>query len=256
MSGSAPASDARSPVSWVDVGRSYRRKVRRALRRRGIGGTMRLAGSTLLARVLPSVARPAAAMAPSAFDVRHGVDTGGSIELDRLDIASPDAVHGVCYQATPPEIFAEIMGRLPIRHEEFTFVDCGSGKGLVLMLASEAPFRRIAGVEFASELHRVAERNLRVYRSPTQRCHDLVSVNADAAQYAWPEEPLVVYFFNPFRQPVMQAVLRRIEESLAACPRPIWILYYNPAQHGVFDASSCFERVATDVDYVIYKSRA
>jgi hypothetical protein len=243
--------------AWVEIGRSYRRKVRRALRRRGVAGTVRLVGRTLVARLLPALAaRRRAPAAPSAFDVEHGVDTSGTIELHELAIPSPDVVHGVCYQPTPPEIFREMMAQLPIRHPEFTFVDIGSGKGLVLLLASDSPFQRIEGVEFAAELHAVAERNLRAYRGPSRRCHDLVSVHVNALEYELPATPLVLYLFNPFRQPIMAALLRRIEASLAAHPRPMWILYYNAAQHGVFDASPHFERAATDVDYVIYRSRS
>lgn len=256
MSGDASTARARARLPWIEVGRSYRRKVRRALRRRGALGTARLIAASLVARLVPPVARRTTVVALSAFDLQYGVDTGGSIELDTLDITSPDAVHGVCYQPTPPEIFTEILGKLPLRPADFTFVDCGSGKGLVLMLASQTPFRRIIGVEFSTELHHIAQRNLRIYRSATQRCRDVISVNENATAFDWPAEPLLIYLFNPFRQPVMQSLLQRLEASLAECPRPMWIVYYNPAQHGVFDASARFERVLTDADYFVYRNRA
>ena len=52
------------------------------------------------------------------------------------------------------------MARLDVDHSEFTFVDYGLGKGRVLMLATEYPFKRIVGVEFSESLDRTARQNL------------------------------------------------------------------------------------------------
>ena len=57
---------------------------------------------------------------------------------------------------TDPALFREMVGRLPIRHDDFVFIDFGSGKGRCLLLATEWPFRRIVGVELSAELNHVA----------------------------------------------------------------------------------------------------
>ena len=49
------------------------------------------------------------------------------------------------YQPTDPALFQEMMASLPIEFDQFTFVDLGSGKGRTLLMASEYPFRKIAG---------------------------------------------------------------------------------------------------------------
>jgi len=49
------------------------------------------------------------------------------------------------YQPTEPLLFHEMMGALRIDFNEFTFIDLGSGKGRVLLMAADYPFRRIAG---------------------------------------------------------------------------------------------------------------
>jgi hypothetical protein len=51
--------------------------------------------------------------------------------------------------------------------QDFTFIDLGSGKGRVLLMASDYPFKRIIGVEFMPELQRVAQENIRKY---AERC--------------------------------------------------------------------------------------
>jgi tRNA G46 methylase TrmB len=79
------------------------------------------------------------------------------------------------YQPTEPALFREMMARLPIEFDRFTFVDIGSGKGRTLLMASEYPFWKIVGVELIAELHDAAEENIRDYRSPTERCMHIES---------------------------------------------------------------------------------
>jgi hypothetical protein len=64
------------------------------------------------------------------------------------------------YQPTEPAIFRKMMAILKIDFREFSFIDIGSGKGRVLLMASDYPFRRILGIELLPALHAVAEKNL------------------------------------------------------------------------------------------------
>ena len=49
------------------------------------------------------------------------------------------------YQPTEPSLFHEMLSALKIDFREFTFIDLGSGKGRVLLMAADYPFRRIVG---------------------------------------------------------------------------------------------------------------
>jgi SAM-dependent methyltransferase len=126
-----------------------------------------------------------------------------------------------------PEAFETLMKLLQIWWEDFIFVDFGSGKGRALLLASEYPFRRIIGVEFARELHAAAQVNIARYQSATQRCCAIEVHCQDATEFALPPEPTVFYFYNPFDATVMKKVLANIRASLEAHPRPVFILYCN-----------------------------
>jgi methylase of polypeptide subunit release factors len=64
------------------------------------------------------------------------------------------------HTASDPDELANAVASLDVEHKDFTFIDLGSGKGRALVLALSYPFRRVVGVEFALELHRVAEANL------------------------------------------------------------------------------------------------
>ncbi|HEY6303879.1 MAG TPA: class I SAM-dependent methyltransferase [Terriglobales bacterium] len=158
------------------------------------------------------------------------------------------------YQPTEPALFQEMMANLPIKFNQFTFVDLGSGKGRTLLMASEYPFRKIVGVELIAELHRAAEENIRDYRSPTQRCKQIESVLADAREFELPEEPLVLYLFNPLPQRALSGVLERLEKSLARVPRPVWVVYHNPLLERVLNASDFVEKAAGTSQYSVYRT--
>jgi hypothetical protein len=192
---------------------------------------------------------------PCGFDRSFGTDTGASlVQSEGLDIRGPNWIYGIRYSPTPESKVQEMLAALPIRHEEFTFVDFGSGKGKVLLLASELPFRAIIGIEFSKHLHQVARRNLASYKSETQACKKIDCLFMDATLYEVPSEPLVCYFFNPFREPVMEQVVRRLEDSLQAAPRQAFILYYRPEFRHCFATSKYFREFRASIDYVIYES--
>src|SRR5580704_1011434 len=84
------------------------------------------------------------------FDVTHGVETSTRAHPTDLKISSPNSLSSAGYWPTPPELFHEAFSTFSINYSEFTFIDFGSGKARVLLLASDYPFRKIIGVEFSS----------------------------------------------------------------------------------------------------------
>jgi hypothetical protein len=177
---------------------------------------------------------PGASDMPSLqFDNRLGVDTEGIREIGSLDIASPNARHAVRYEPTPIHVVEECIRALPIRHERFSFVDYGAGKGRVLLAAARLPFQQVVGVEFASELHHIATQNLArpdaERRAGSVRC-ELV----DAVDYEPPATPLVCYLYNPFDAAVLGRVLARLQRSLRANPREVYVVYVEPEHRALF----------------------
>jgi SAM-dependent methyltransferase len=126
------------------------------------------------------------------------------------------------------EFTLQLIQRLAIPYEDYTFIDFGCGKGRTLLLASHFPFRRIIGVEFSKELTAIAERNLRTYQSPERQCQDLSAVWADVAAYEMPDGPLVVYSYNSFDGVILKRALENIARSFEAQPRELLFVYANP----------------------------
>ena len=158
------------------------------------------------------------------------------------------------YQPTDPALFQGMMASLPIAFEQFTFVDLGSGKGRTLLMASEYPFRKIIGVELLAELHGAAQENIRAYRSPTQRCTQIEALCADASEFAFPDTPLVLYLFNPLPEPALRRTVQNLEQSLQQSPRPIWIVYHNPAMSSVLAASPALVKSGGTEQYSLFNS--
>jgi SAM-dependent methyltransferase len=121
---------------------------------------------------------------------------------------------------------------LPIADlSDYTFIDMGSGKGRMLFIAAEYPFRKVMGVEFSTVLHPQAQKNIERYRHRKRRCGEIESICADAAEFEFPEEKLVLYLFNPFGPEVMGRMLANLERSIARCPRHVVVLMLWP-DHG------------------------
>jgi SAM-dependent methyltransferase len=190
----------------------------------------------------------------------------GDIEYDwdyRVDTTSAtigfrDRLLGIFhspYQASEPALFHEMVGSLNIDYPQFTFLDLGSGKGRTLLMASDYPFRRIVGVEVIPELHRVAEENIRQYRSERQRCFALETICADARRFVLPEEPSVIYLFNPFSENALKELIARLETSLGNHPHPLHVLYHNPLLEPVLAQSSRLRKVGGTHQYALYTNR-
>lgn len=180
------------------------------------------------------------------FDLRHGTDTLTDVRLQGLDIASPNRQRGNRYHPTPPRALRQLLARLRIDATQFSFVDIGSGKGRVLLVASDLPFKRVVGVEFAEELHRIAQDNIARYVGGGGS-HDgadarVVSVKADATAYAFPDGALLLYLFKPFHAGVLREVLANVCQAAATRAEPVLVAYlYLEDERAVFDEFGCFE---------------
>jgi SAM-dependent methyltransferase len=135
------------------------------------------------------------------------------------------ALAGHLYFATEPYLFEEIMRAVPADLSDFTFVDLGSGKGRVLLMASKYNFRRIVGVEFLRELHESAVENIARYSNANQHCRNIESFCMDARDFEFPAGPLVAYMFNALPEPVFAKVLDNLRRSLQTNLRPVFVCY-------------------------------
>jgi SAM-dependent methyltransferase len=160
------------------------------------------------------------------------------------------------YQPTEPSLFHEMLSALKIDFRGFTFIDLGSGKGRVLLMAADYPFRRIVGIELLPDLHRVAQENLSRYKSDSQRCFTLESICSDARNFAFPHEPTVLYLFNPLPEEGLVQVIANLDRSLREQPRPLYVLYHNPLLDHVLAKCGGLRRLSGTHQYCVYGNAA
>ena len=162
----------------------------------------------------------------SSFDDRFGTDTAGSVQPSQLGIADTAArEQAIRYLPSPTRVTRWMLDQAPIRHDECTFVDLGCGKGRVLLVACGYPFKRVVGVEISPELAAIARANLERYQSATRRCAVAEVHNVDATRFDFPETNLLIHLYHPFEPAVTVGVLSRLEASLAAVPRKVFVAY-------------------------------
>ncbi len=164
------------------------------------------------------------------FDLRHGTDTVRSVEMDALPFSAENKSNSSVYGATKARPFLTLMKELKLPKTS-TFVDFGSGKGRVLMLASQAGFKRVIGVEFSPELCQIARRNLQKFQAKTGTGHQVEIQECDATQFEITPDQQIFYMFNPFNAKIVGQVIANIGRSIAIAPRPCWLIYLIPLQH-------------------------
>jgi tRNA G46 methylase TrmB len=166
--------------------------------------------------------------ANKAFDSRFHTDTADEVALVDAGISAKQAAMGNgVYRPLWESDFHATMSALGIAFDGFTFVDIGSGKGKLLLLASDYPFSRIVGIEYSPRLHAAAHRNIEVYCSPTQRCGTIEAFQGDALDFRLPDGALVCLLFNSLDPSTTRKFVERQEASLAFREAPAFLIYAN-----------------------------
>lgn len=175
------------------------------------------------------------------FDCAHGTDTSGFVPADELPADAALRKHAVCYAGSQPGVLRQALAALPAVNA-CTFLDLGCGKGRALLVASEFPFRDILGVELSPPLAGIALRNAAIMaqRYP-QRTAVRIAV-ADASTFPIPAGDLVLFLYHPFGAELVSKVVAGVESALAAEPRCVYVVYYNPVAGHCFDASPLLRR--------------
>lgn len=174
------------------------------------------------ARIRESVRRATRVYDRAANRLRdRGLDTTTDV---KLPLHTTD--DRVLYVASAWHVLPRALRYIGVSDRD-VFVDFGCGKGRVVLQAARWPFRRVIGVEVSPELAETA-RGVLAARAHQHRCHDLEIVVSDVRQFRVPDDVTIGYFFRPFGDETLDAVLRRIVESIDRNPRIVRLIYLWP----------------------------
>jgi SAM-dependent methyltransferase len=213
-----PAARREALERWADekLGRKPRGRFRIKVAQR-LPGPERLARGSL--RAIASLRRPADRLADRVLD--RGLDTSSQLKLP---------IHGVedrvLYVPSSWHVLPRALRYIGVSEED-TFVDFGCGKGRIVHQAALWPFRRVIGVEVSPELAEIA-RSVLAARSHQHRCRNVEIVVSDVREFRVPDDFTIGYFFRPFGDRTLQAVLQAIVESIDRNPRRVRLIYLWP----------------------------
>ena len=162
-----------------------------------------------------------------------GIQTFGAHAPDELSIEADSKMGGHLYQPTSSVIFEKAMNELPFNFQNKVFLDIGSGKGRALVLAAEAGFKKVIGVEYASELNDMAHVNIEKVRARFPNT-EFVLNEGDALTYDIPEEVDVIYLFNPFDEEAVRGLLKKVKPVFDSS-RPAHLVYVHPIHCSVLE---------------------
>jgi hypothetical protein len=234
--------------------------LRHSLANRGVTRSVRAVGRRMIDLLLRKSEPAKHVTLPHPFDAEFGTDTGGIVQAHALRNGSGrKSIYNTAYYGTPPSIFLQALARLEIDYDQFAFIDLGAGKGRVLLLASNFPFRQVIGVEFAEDLVVVANRNISLYSPDLRQCEDVRCIAGDASEFVFPPGPLVIFMWHPFVGVVFDRMLANLEQSLGQEPRQVYILYLNPECGQRVESCSRLKKVwectleMTEEDFAFYE---
>ena len=169
------------------------------------------------------------------FDIKFQIDTDNVVQTDesgylvrgydKLTLSSAQKV-----QSSNVHRYNLAIDFLKKYHKgnlkNITFIDMGSGKGKVLILAKHDKFFNVIGVELSYSMIDITLHNL--YNLDIK---DVIVHECSAADYNFPGGELVIYLFNPFGKPIMDKVVSKILEHNYL----VHVIYSNPVHATLFD---------------------
>lgn len=158
-------------------------RVRSALTRHGLHGLVRLLIYNIGHQFRRLRRGDRDKLGSDPFDLLYGSETSTIREVGTLDVESANVRHAVRYQPSSADLVRNAFEQLQLDLTEFTFIDFGSGKGRVLLLAAEYPFSQVIGVEFSRELNDIAQQNIEKMPARLKRAGRVSSVWCDAAKF-------------------------------------------------------------------------
>jgi len=147
------------------------------------------------------------------FDKTYNISTSGEIEREFLDAQNKNSLHhATYYQAVPMEYLNILFDLLPDDFTQAHFVDVGCGKGRACFYACQT-YQRVTGIDFSPSLITDAQKNLQTFSGAVKG--EIKFELRDASLYDLPDEPLLVYLYNPFDEYILRKFLIRNMEHFS-----------------------------------------
>jgi SAM-dependent methyltransferase len=130
------------------------------------------------------------------------------------------------------------------------FVDYGCGAGRAMIIAAEAGFTNITGIELSPKLLGVCRENIVKY-SGRNSAASMVVMEQDATTYIPDKSSTVFFFYVPFSPEAYSKVIANIALSVEKYPRTIYLLDF--AWSKIDFSESSYQRIGQVEGINLYK---
>jgi SAM-dependent methyltransferase len=178
------------------------------------------------------------------FDLKHGLDTQTPILIRHLETSAPAAQYANPYEGAAIPLVHRILRQLGTDLSPFTFIDLGSGKGRVLLIAAQYPFKSVVGVEFSGTLHQTAEINISKFVEQGLTKTPPISINIDAGGFDFSQfGDKVVFCNNPFTAKLALQVIDNLKLAADGTGDNVILIYLTPIPAAVKDRLDSFQLI-------------
>ena len=164
------------------------------------------------------------------FDLKYGIETSAHVHLENLDFNDEQKEQSYWYEGTYVVQLRKLFNHLQIPKEKI-FIDIGSGKGRVLLIAAEYGFKKINGLELSSKLCEIAKKNVSIFMRKKSFSSDIEIINDNALHYNFTDKEDIIFLYSPFGEQILEQLIVNLKNSLKQSKRSIKIIYVNPI-HG------------------------
>lgn len=183
------------------------------------------------------------------YDYKFQLDTYNWVSQEELIKEDDVANNASSYQATKVLPLRVLFKKMQLSKDK-VLVDIGSGKGRVLLVASEFGVKHLRGIEFSANLCRIARKNIEGYCKRTNTKSNFEIIQCDASLYELRDDEDIFFLYNPFNHVILNKVLENISRSVKRRPRPLQIVYAYPVNRAHIES---FFKIKSVQDYDIWK---
>ena len=181
------------------------------------------------------------------FDERYGVKTNVIVKKADGDLQEEHVRNAESHVPVEPEILLKALRGARIDNSRYVFVDIGSGLGRALIFAATEGFRRVIGVELSPQLHKLAGQNLATYKAEQNPRVKYELYNINALDFDFPNAPLCIYIYRPFKPVVFTAFLKRLQRSIVKYDRPVVVVSVYPFDLKLYEEHAPSLRLERDI---------
>jgi SAM-dependent methyltransferase len=195
-----------------------------------------------IAERLPSLsALRAGLIRTHPFDKIYSVDTSGMYPPELIQSTTVRAELINAYLGSEPDVTREALSALP-EFTSYKFVDIGCGKGRVVIIGSEFPFKEIIGIELSLKLAKIARANVDRIKSRDSNRPAIQIISGNAIDCLPTSGFIAFYIYHSFGQELISELVRKLEASLQTSLEHTFVIYHNPVWGQIMDSSPFLRR--------------